>query len=246
MKIVAMIPARYDSERLPGKLMMDLGGIPIILRTYQNVISSRLFDEVFVITDSQIIYNLINNNGGNVFMSSVKHDNGSDRIAEFASKINSDLILNVQGDEPFIDKSSLEKLISVFIDDDKKNIDLASIMQLITNETDLLSPNNVKVVVDKNNFAIYFSRSVIPFNRSKDKNIKHFKHIGVYAFRKESLLYYYKSKSTTLEKLEKLEQLRFLENGKKIKMVQTDYKGHGIDVMEDLINARKILDEKTS
>ena len=246
MKIVAMIPARYDSERLPGKLMMDLGGIPIILRTYQNVISSGLFDEVFVITDSEIIYNLINKNGGNVFMSSVKHDNGSDRIAEFASKINSDLILNVQGDEPFIDKSSLEKLISVFIDDDKKNIDLASIMQPITNDIDILSPNNVKVVVDKNNFAIYFSRSVIPFNRSKDKNIKHFKHIGVYAFRKQSLLYYYKSKSTTLEKLEKLEQLRFIENGKKIKMVQTDYKGYGIDVMEDLINARKILDAKTS
>tara|TARA_B110000008_G_C16772219_1_gene485088 strand:- start:169 stop:849 length:681 start_codon:yes stop_codon:yes gene_type:complete len=226
--------------------MMDLGGIPIILRTYQNVISSGLFDEVFVITDSEIIYKLINNNGGNALMSSVKHDNGSDRIAEFASKINSDLILNVQGDEPFIDKSSLEKLISVFIDDDKKNIDLASIMQPITNDIDILSPNNVKVVVDKNNFAIYFSRSVIPFNRSKDKNIKHFKHIGVYAFRKQSLLYYYKSKSTTLEKLEKLEQLRFIENGKKIKMVQTDYKGYGIDVMEDLINARKILDAKTS
>ena len=246
MKIVAMIPARYDSERLPGKLMMDLGGIPVILRTYQNVISSGLFDEVFVITDSEIIYKLINNNGGNALMSSIKHDNGSDRIAEFASKINSDLILNVQGDEPFIDKSSLEKLISVFIDDDKKNIDLASIMQPITNDIDILSPNNVKVVVDKNNFAIYFSRSVIPFNRSKDKNIKHFKHIGVYAFRKQSLLYYYKSKSTTLEKLEKLEQLRFIENGKKIKMVQTDYKGYGIDVMEDLINARKILDAKTS
>ena len=246
MKIVAMIPARYDSERLPGKLMMDLGGIPVILRTYQNVISSGLFDEVFVITDSEIIYKLINNNGGNALMSSIKHDNGSDRIAEFASKINSDLILNVQGDEPFIDKSSLEKLISVFIDDDKKNIDLASIMQPITNDIDILSPNNVKVVVDKNNFAIYFSRSVIPFNRSKDKNIKHFKHIGVYAFRKESLLYYYKSKSTTLEKLEKLEQLRFLENGKKIKMVQTDYKGHGIDVMEDLINARKIIYAKIS
>lgn len=246
MKIVAMIPARYDSERLPGKLMMDLGGIPIILRTYQNVIRSGLFDDVFVVTDSEMIFTLIKKNGGNVFMSSVKHDNGSDRIAEFASKINSDLILNVQGDEPFIDKSSLEKLISVFIDDDKKNIDLASIMQLITNEREILSPNNVKVVVDKNNFAMYFSRSIIPFNRSKDKNIKYFKHIGVYAFRKESLLYYYKSKSTKLEKLEKLEQLRFLENAKKIKMVLTDYEGYGIDVMEDLINARKILDEKTS
>ena len=246
MKIVAMIPARYDSERLPGKLMMDLGGIPIILRTYQNVIRSGLFDDVFVVTDSEMIFRLIKKNGGNVFMSSVKHYNGSDRIAEFASKINSDLILNVQGDEPFIDKSSLEKLISVFIDDDKKNIDLASIMQLITNEREILSPNNVKVVVDKNNFAMYFSRSIIPFDRSIDKNIKYFKHIGVYAFRKESLLYYYKSKSTKLEKLEKLEQLRFLENGKKIKMVLTDYEGYGIDVMEDLINARKILDEKTS
>ena len=132
-------------------------------------------------------------------------------LLNLLQKINSDLILNVQGDEPFIDKSSLEKLISVFIDDDKKNIDLASIMQLITNEREILSPNNVKVVVDKNNFAIYFSRSIIPFSTVdlKDKNIKYFKHIGVYAFRKESLLYYYKSKSTKLEKLEKLEQLRF-------------------------------------
>ena len=125
MKTVAMIPARYDSERLPGKLMMDLGGIPVILRTHNNVLNSGLFDEVYVITDSEIIFKLINNNGGNVFMSSVKHDSGSDRIAEFAIKIETDLILNVQGDEPFIDKPSLKKLISVFNDDNQNDIDLA-------------------------------------------------------------------------------------------------------------------------
>ena len=246
MKTVAMIPARYDSERLPGKLMMDLGGIPVILRTHNNVLNSGLFDEVYVITDSEIIFKLIHNNGGNVFMSSVKHDSGSDRIAEFAIKIETDLILNVQGDEPFIDKPSLKKLISVFNDDNQNDIDLASLMQSISEKTEIDNPNNVKVVVNNDNFALYFSRSVIPYNKSSNVKVDYFKHIGVYAFRKESLLNYYKSKPTTLEKLEKLEQLRFLEFGKKIKMIQTDYKGHGIDVMEDLINARKIIDAKTS
>ena len=246
MKIVAMIPARYDSERLPGKLMMDLGGIPIILRTYQSVIRSGLFDDVFVVTDSEMIFRLIKKNGGNVFMSSVKHDNGSDRIAEFASKINSDLILNVQGDEPFIDKPSLKKLIDIFNNDFQSKIELASLMQPINDKDEIANPNNVKVVVTKDNYAMYFSRSVIPYNGLRDSKIQYYKHIGIYAFRKNSLIDFYNSKSTTLEKSEKLEQLRFLSNGKKIKMVKTDYKGYGIDVIEDLINARKMINAKNS
>lgn len=241
MKTIAMIPARLDSERLPGKLMMDLGGLPIILRTYQNVVNSCLFDEVYVITDSLIIFNLIKDNGGDVFMSAVKHESGSDRIAEFASKINSDIILNVQGDEPFIDKHSLKKLIDIFKNDHYKKIDLASLMQPIDKIKDVESSSNVKVVVDNDNFALYFSRSIIPFNRLPNDKPNYYKHIGVYAFKKEALIYFYNSKPSTLEKFEKLEQLRFLENGKKIKMVETIYKGIGIDTMEDLINARKII-----
>ena len=241
MKTIAMIPARLDSERLPGKLMMDLGGLPIILKTYQNVVKSCLFDEVYVITDSLIIFNLIKDNGGDVFMSAVKHESGSDRIAEFASKINSDIILNVQGDEPFIDKLSLKKLIDIFKNDHYKKIDLASLMQPIDKIKDVESSSNVKVVVDNDNFALYFSRSIIPFNRLPNDKPNYYKHIGVYAFKKEALIYFYNSKPSTLEKFEKLEQLRFLENGKKIKMVEIIYKGIGIDTMEDLINARKII-----
>ena len=241
MKTIAMIPARLDSERLPGKLMMDLGGLPIILKTYQNVVNSCLFDEVYVITDSLIIFNLIKDNGGDVFMSAVKHESGSDRIAEFASKINSDIILNVQGDEPFIDKLSLKKLIDIFKNDHYKKIDLASLMQPIDKIKDVESSSNVKVVVDNDNFALYFSRSIIPFNRLPNDKPNYYKHIGVYAFKKEALIYFYNSKPSNLEKFEKLEQLRFLENGKKIKMVETIYKGIGIDTMEDLINARKII-----
>ena len=246
MKIVAMIPARYNSERLPGKLMMDLGGIPVILRTYNNAKKSGLFDEVYVITDSKVIFELIKKNSGIAFMSSIKHDCGSDRIAEFVNNIEADLILNVQGDEPFIDKPSLKKLIDIFNNDYQGKIELASLMQSINDKDDIANPNNVKVVVSKDNYAMYFSRSVIPYNGSRDSKIKYYKHIGIYAFRKNSLIDFYNSKSTTLEKSEKLEQLRFLSNGKKIKMVKTDYKGYGIDVIEDLINARKMINAKNS
>ena len=246
MKTVAMIPARYNSERLPGKLMMDLGGIPVILRTFNNAKNSGLFSEVYVITDSKIIFELIKKNAGIVFMSSKKHGSGSDRIAEFANDIEADLILNVQGDEPFIDKSGLKKLIDVFNNDFQCKIDLASLMQPINDKDEIDNPNNVKVVVNKDNYAIYFSRSVIPYNRSDDTKIEYYKHIGVYAFRKDSLIDFYKSKSSSLEKIEKLEQLRYLETGKKIKMVKINYKGHGIDVMEDLINARKMINGKNS
>ena len=156
-----MIPARIDSVRLPGKLMMDLGGMPIILRTYNNALNTKLFKKVYVVTDSKVIYDLINDNGGDVFMSSIQHTCGSDRIAEFAPTIDADLIINIQGDEPFIDKISLEKLIKVFYDDNLKKIDLGSLMQSI-NANEIKDPNNVKVVVDSENFAIYFSRSIIP------------------------------------------------------------------------------------
>ena len=238
MKIVAMIPARYDSERLPGKLMMDLGGIPIILRTYQNVIRSGLFDDVFVITDSEMIFRLIKKNGGNVFMSSVKHDNGSDRIAEFASKINSDLILNVQGDEPFINKSDLNLIIQNFKEDYKNEIEAISLKTRIKNDNEINNPNNVKVITDNNSNAIYFSRLALPYNRLGNE-IKYYKHVGIYAFRKKALLKFSNLKKSELEKSEMIEALRFVENGMKIKILEVKNNYIGIDTIEDLIKARK-------
>ena len=163
MKVVAMIPARFDSERLPGKLMMDLGGEPVILRTYKNALKSKLFNEVYVVTDSKLIYDCLKENGGQVLMSSAEHISGSDRIAEFSSYISTDIIVNIHGDEPFIDINSLSKLINLFKKDVNSNIDLASLMQKISNVNEIANPNVVKVVVDSNNFALYFSRSPIPF-----------------------------------------------------------------------------------
>lgn len=241
MKVVAMIPARFNSERLPGKLMMDLGGEPVILRTYKNALKSKLFNEVYVITDSKLIYDCLKDYGGQVLMSSTEHISGSDRIAEFSSDISTDIIVNIQGDEPFIDVNSLSKLINLFKTDVNNNIDLASLMQKTSDVNEITNPNVVKVVVDSNNFALYFSRSPIPYVRSGDGKISFFKHIGVYAFRKKSLLDFYNSKPTPLEKTEKLEQLRYLEHGKKIMMIETNYNGLGIDTMDDLINARKII-----
>lgn len=241
MKVVAMIPARFNSERLPGKLMMDLGGEPVILRTYKNALKSKLFNDVYVITDSKLIYDCLKDYGGQVLMSSTEHISGSDRIAEFSSDISTDIIVNIQGDEPFIDVNSLSKLINLFKTDVNNNIDLASLMQKTSDVNEITNPNVVKVVVDSNNFALYFSRSPIPYVRSGDGKTSFFKHIGVYAFRKKSLLDFYNSKPTPLEKTEKLEQLRYLEHGKKIMMIETNYNGLGIDTMDDLINARKII-----
>ena len=241
MKVIAMIPARFDSERLPGKLMMDLGGEPVILRTYKNALKSKLFNEVYVITDSKLIYDCLKDYGGQVLMSSTEHISGSDRIAEFSSDISTDIIVNIQGDEPFIDVNSLSKLINLFKTDVNNNIDLASLMQKTSDVNEITNPNVVKVVVDSNNFALYFSRSPIPYVRSGDGKTSFFKHIGVYAFRKKSLLDFYNSQPTPLEKTEKLEQLRYLEHGKKIMMIETNYNGLGIDTMDDLINARKII-----
>ena len=183
-----MIPARYSATRFPGKLMKDLGGKTVIRRTYEATVATNLFDDVFVVTDSQIIYNEIVNNGGKAIMSIKEHDCGSDRIAEAVKDLDIDIVINVQGDEPFTDKESLKKLIEVFKDDHNKSIDLASLMVHITDLEEINNPNTVKVIVDKTNFALYFSRSPIPYPRDADVGAKYFKHKGVYAFRKEAIL----------------------------------------------------------
>jgi 3-deoxy-manno-octulosonate cytidylyltransferase (CMP-KDO synthetase) len=238
MKIIAVIPARYASARFPAKLMQDLGGTTIILRTYQAAINTHLFDDVFVVTDSDIIYNEITNNGGKAIKSIKKHESGSDRIAEAVANLDVDIVVNVQGDEPFIDKDSLQQLISVYHADANNNIDLASLMREIKDESEIQNPNNVKVVVDQTNFALYFSRSVIPYPREKNVGVRYFQHIGIYAFRKQALLDFYALPMQSLEASEKLEQLRYLEFGKRIKMVETTHVGIGIDTPEDLEKAR--------
>jgi 3-deoxy-manno-octulosonate cytidylyltransferase (CMP-KDO synthetase) len=241
MKIIAVIPARYASTRFPAKLMQDLGGKTVILRTYEAAKSTHLFDEVFVVTDSDLIFNEIVSNRGKAIMSIKEHESGSDRIAEAIQNLAVDLVINVQGDEPFIDSDSLSKLIQVFKNDLDCKIDLASLMREIKDETEINNPNNVKVVVDQNDFALYFSRSVIPYPRDKNVGARYFQHIGIYAFRKQALLDFYSLPMKSLEASEKLEQLRYLEFGKRIKMVETNHVGIGIDTFEDLEKARKML-----
>jgi 3-deoxy-manno-octulosonate cytidylyltransferase (CMP-KDO synthetase) len=241
MKVIAMIPARYSASRFPGKLMKNLGGKPVILRTYEAALQANLFEEVYVVTDADIIFETIKNAGGNVLMSTKEHQCGSDRIAEAVENIAADIVVNVQGDEPFIDAISLSKLIDVFKDDDKKEIDLASLKVQITNKEDIENPNNVKVITDVNNLAIYFSRSVIPFHRDTTINVKYYKHKGVYAFRKQALLDFYNTPITPLEASEKIEAIRYQEIGKKIKMVETHVEAVGIDTPEDLEKAKKYL-----
>ncbi|MDD2821431.1 MAG: 3-deoxy-manno-octulosonate cytidylyltransferase [Flavobacterium sp.] len=241
MKIIAVIPARYASTRFPAKLMQDLGGKTVILRTYEAAINTQLFDDVFVVTDSDLIYDEIVSHGGKAIKSIKEHESGSDRIAEAVENLDVDIVINVQGDEPFIDAEPLAKVIEVFRNDLDKKVDLASLMREITNEDDINNPNNVKVVVDQNGFALYFSRSVIPYPREKNVGVRYMQHIGIYAFRKQALLDFYSLPMQSLEASEKLEQLRYLEFGKRIKMVETKHVGIGIDTPEDLEKARKML-----
>ena len=241
MKIIAVIPARYASTRFPAKLMQDLGGKTVIQRTYEAAANTKLFDDVFVVTDSILIYDEIINNGGKAIMSAKKHESGSDRIAEAVEKLDVEIVVNVQGDEPFINKEPLAKLLDVFRNDFDKKVDLASLMFEIKAAAEIENPNNVKVVTDQNGFALYFSRSVIPYPRDENAGVRYMKHIGIYAFRKQALLDFYHLPMKSLEASEKLEQLRYLEFGKRIKMVETSQGSIGIDTPEDLEKARKMF-----
>ena len=239
MKIIAVIPARYASTRFPAKLMQDLAGKTVIRRTYESAVATGLFNDVFVVTDSELIFEEIVSSGGNAIMSKKEHESGSDRIAEAVENLDVDIVINVQGDEPFIDKESLEKIIELYKSDTKQEIDVASLMREITDEEAIQNPNNVKVITDQFGFALYFSRSVIPYPREKNVGVRYFQHIGVYAFRKKALMDFYSLPMKSLEASEKLEQLRYLEYGKKIRMIETTHVGIGIDTPEDLQRARK-------
>jgi 3-deoxy-manno-octulosonate cytidylyltransferase (CMP-KDO synthetase) len=237
-KIGAFIPARYAATRFPAKLMQALGDKTVIRHTYDNTVATGLFNEVFVVTDSEIIFNEITSHGGKAIMSKKEHESGSDRIAEAIEHLDIDIIVNVQGDEPFVKKEPLEKLIAVFRDD---KVEVASLMQELTNTDLIADPNYVKVAVDKNSNALFFSRSIIPYPRNTEIAITYYEHIGVYAFKKQALLNFTNWPMSPLEAAEKIECLRYLENGVSIKMVITNYMGIEIDTPEDLIKAAKLL-----
>jgi 3-deoxy-manno-octulosonate cytidylyltransferase (CMP-KDO synthetase) len=237
-KIGAFIPARYAATRFPAKLMQKLGDKTVIRHTYDNTKATGLFDEVYVVTDSDIIFNEIVSNGGKAIMSKQSHESGSDRIAEAIVDLDIDIVVNVQGDEPFVKKEPLQKVIEVFSD---TTVQVSSLMQPLTNQKLIEDPNYVKVAVDKKMNALFFSRSVIPYPRASDLTITYYEHIGVYAFKKQALLDFTNWPMSPLEAAEKIECLRYLENGVSIKMVITDYMGIEIDTPEDLIKAEKFL-----
>jgi 3-deoxy-D-manno-octulosonate cytidylyltransferase len=237
-KIGAFIPARYAATRFPAKLMQALGDKTVIRHTYDNTLATGLFDEVYVVTDSEIIFNEITAHGGKAIMSKKEHESGSDRIAEAIEDLAIDIVVNVQGDEPFVKKEPLEKLIAVFKDD---KVQVASLMQVLTHSDLIADPNYVKVAVDKNMNALFFSRSVIPYPRNRELAIPYYEHIGVYAFKKQALLDFTNWPMSPLEAAEKIECLRYLENGVSMKMVVTSYMGVEIDTPEDLIKAAKLL-----
>tara|TARA_R110000850_G_scaffold277086_1_gene422388 strand:- start:124205 stop:126046 length:1842 start_codon:yes stop_codon:yes gene_type:complete len=241
LKVIAMIPARYAASRFPGKLMQDLGGKSVILTTYEATLNTQLFDDVFVVTDSEIIYDEIKQNGGKAIMSLKQHDCGTDRIAEAVEKMDIDIVVNVQGDEPFTNRAGLEKVLKVFEDEDADKIDLASLMSQISDWKEISDPNTVKVVVDKDNFALYFSRSPMPYPRDKSVKVDYYKHKGIYAFRKQAILDFYRLPMGELEAVEKIECIRFLENGKNIKMAISNLKSVEIDTPEDLKRANILL-----
>ncbi len=234
-----MIPARYEASRFPGKLMQDLGGKPVIVRTYEAAVKTGLFEEVYVVTDSKLIHDTIIGIGGSAKMSIKEHDCGSDRIAEAVADMEVDIIVNVQGDEPFTEKESLAAVLKVFEVDVDQEIDLASLMVKITDWEEINNPNTVKVIVDNRNFALYFSRSTIPYPRNTELENTYFKHKGIYAFRKRALMDFKKLPMLPLEAMEKIEAIRYLEYGKKIKMVETNITGIEIDTKEDLEKAIK-------
>lgn len=236
-----MIPARYAASRFPGKLMQDLGGKSVILTTYQATVKTGLFDDVYVVTDSDIIFDEIQSNGGKVIRSIKDHDCGTDRIAEAVENLDVDIVVNVQGDEPFTNREGLEKVLKVFDGDDADRIDLASLMSEISDWKEINNPNTVKVVVDKNDFALYFSRSPIPYPRDKNVQIKYYKHKGIYAFRKQAILDFYRLPMGEVEATEKVECIRFLEYGKNIKMAVCNSRSVEIDTPEDLKRANLLM-----
>lgn len=248
MEIVAIIPARYGSTRLNGKPLLDIAGKPMIQWVYERTKKARFINDVMVATDDNRVFDAVKDFGGKVVMTSAEHQTGTDRIAEVADKLKADIIVNVQGDEPLIEPEMIDEAIKPLAED--SSIYISTLKTKIKDVRDISDPNIVKVVTDKNDFALYFSRLPIPYHRDEWKDLKQlviqgsrftvFKHIGLYVYRKSFLLKFAKMKPTPLEEAEKLEQLRALENGYKIKVVETLFQSIGVDTMEDLEKTRNI------
>lgn len=240
MRSIVLIPARLESTRLSKKLLRELNGIPLVVRTAQNITDFKIFDEVHVITDSIDIKNILDKYSISNFLSEKDHQTGTDRVAEYANNFDCDIIINVQGDEPFIKKQNLQIILSEFENDHNKIIDVISLKKRIDKQIDVDNHNNVKVVTDANDFANFFSRSPIPHNRSNSFN-QYYKHIGVYAFRKKALMEFPKMFISEIEKAEKIEALRFIYNDKKIKLLEIHNNIISIDTEEDIIEAEKFI-----
>ena len=240
-KAVVVIPARYASTRLHGKLILPevraITGRYIIEHVYQNVRQAKRIHKVIVATDNQLIYDIVKGFGGEVEMTSRSHTSGTDRIAEVAGRLDADIIVNVQGDEPEVSANMIDQVIDTLAED--AGGVMATLANTIKDSTELANPHVVKVVLDNHGYALYFSRSQIPYVRDgkdpiKEPGVTFLKHLGIYAYRKDFLLKYSKLPASSLENAEKLEQLRALSNGYKIKVAITNYTSRGIDTREDL------------
>ena len=249
MRKIIVIPARLNSSRLPNKILLDLKGKTVVQRVYEQCQKSKNIDEVYIATDSQEVKESCMKFTENIIMTSSSHCSGTDRIAEAVQKIDCDIVINVQGDEPFIEPSLVEKIADSFLD---SNTIMVSAFHKIKHVEDLKSSKVVKVTIDKNSNALYFSRSIIPHHRDEwtvllehhttiPKSLQFYRHLGVYGYTKDFLLEYSNMEESYLEKLEKLEQLRVLENGYKIKMIETDYNSIGIDTQEDYQKALELV-----
>ncbi|MDD4085047.1 MAG: 3-deoxy-manno-octulosonate cytidylyltransferase [Acidaminococcaceae bacterium] len=237
MKVLCVIPARYASTRLPGKPLALIAGKPMIQHVYERASRAAIPSEVVVATDSELVAEAVRNFGGKVMMTSPEHPSGTDRLAEVAlSYGDADVIINVQGDEPMIPPEIIDRLAQAF--EDNEDLNMAT-LKTVMDEADYNNPNTVKVVTDQNGYALYFSRSLLPYPRNKTADFKVYKHVGIYAYRRSFLLSYAAYEPTPLEQIEGLEQLRVLENGERIKVLECKFKGIGIDTPEDLaaINA---------
>ena len=238
LKTAIIIPSRFNSSRFPGKALEMIGEYNVIQSVYQKAIKVKSAEKVIVATDDRRILESIMSIGGHAEMTSESHENGTSRIAEIAENLtNFDCIINVQGDEPFFEPSDIDKMISEM---KQSNHPITSLMKRVR-EKEVKDPHCVKVVVDKNGMSLYFSRSIIPFQRGQVENSVYYKHIGIYGFRRDTLLQIVNLEPTSLERIEDLEQLRWLENGYKIKMLETQNESLGIDIPEDLVNARKFM-----
>ncbi len=239
MKVLCVIPARYASTRLPGKPLSMIAGKPMIQHVYERACQAQMPDEVIVATDNELVEKAVTAFGGKAVMTSPDHPSGTDRLAEVALMYpDVDVIVNVQGDEPMIPPEVIDNLAKAFEADAELNM---ATMKVVMDEADYDNPAAVKVVTDLNGYALYFSRSLMPYPRNKPEGYKVYKHVGIYAYRRNFLLKYAALQPTPLEKAESLEQLRALENGYKIKVLESAFKGIGVDTPEDLAAVNELF-----